>query len=48
MILGIQLASLGILAELLIRIYFENQGKLPYVMSYVVSEGNTIKANGDT
>jgi len=46
MILGIQLASLGILAELLIRIYFENQGKLPYVMSYVVSEGTTIKANG--
>ncbi len=45
MILGIQLASLGILAELLIRIYFENQGKLPYVMSYVVSEGTTINAN---
>ena len=46
MILGIQLASLGILAELLVRIYFENQGKLPYVMSYVVSEGNTTQVNG--
>ncbi len=46
MILGIQLASLGILAELLIRIYFENQGRLPYVMSYVVSEGTTTKVNG--
>ncbi len=37
MILGIQLASLGILAELLIRIYYENQGRQPYVTRRIVS-----------
>lgn len=36
-ILGTMLVMMGVLAELLVRIYFESQGKKPYVLREVVS-----------
>lgn len=45
MILGVQLVVLGLLGEMLARIYHESQDKPVYVVKTVVSQDNDIKEN---
>jgi len=38
-VVAVQVILMGLLAELMVRIYYESQGKLPYVIRSVIREG---------
>jgi glycosyltransferase involved in cell wall biosynthesis len=47
-LLGVQFVLMGLVAELLIRTYFESQGKVPYIVREVrTHEGKSVPKTGD-